>query len=128
MGLFLHTNGEWDKAEQSLLAGKQSEECQELATYLLSQLYAYRGEHQQALRLIDDAMEKFPQVPYFYFEKVKNLVDLQCYEEMIDLLDQINRMLPYHAYKSYFVHLRAEALYKMNKSEELLALLKKKHV
>ncbi|MDM5188433.1 tetratricopeptide repeat protein [Bacillus sp. DX4.1] len=124
-GYFYIQTGEWDKAEQSLLAGKQSEECQELATYLLSQLYAYRGEHQQALRLIDDAMEKFPQVPYFYFEKVKNLVDLQCYEEMIDLLDQINRMLPYHAYKNYFVHLRAEALYKMNKSEELLALLKK---
>ncbi|KEK25079.1 tetratricopeptide repeat protein [Bacillus gaemokensis] len=124
-GYFYIQTGEWEKAEQSLLSGIEYEESEELAIYLLSQLYAYKGEQKQALQFINHAIEKFPQVPYFHFEKVKNLLDLHHYEEMVAVIDEIDQMLPHHSYKAYFTHLRAEALYKMNKMEELLALLKK---
>ncbi|MDR4185714.1 bacteriocin-processing peptidase family protein [Bacillus pseudomycoides] len=123
-GYFYIQIGEWEKAEHSLLAGMEHKENEELAVYLLSQLYAYKGEQKRALQLINDAIDQFPQVPYFYFEKVKHLLDLQCYEEMLTVIDKIDQILPYHSYKAYFTHLRAEALYKMNKNEELLALLK----
>ncbi|WP_243521853.1 tetratricopeptide repeat protein [Bacillus pseudomycoides] len=123
-GYFYIQTGEWEKAEQSLLAGIKHKESEELAIYLLSQLYAYKGELKRALQLINDAIDRFPQVPYFYFEKVKHLLDLQNYEEMLTVIDKVNHILPYHSYKAYFTHLRAEALYKMNKTEELLALLK----
>ncbi len=43
---------------------------------------------------------------------------------MLSVIDNINKQLPYHAYKAYFVHLRAEALYKMNKLVDLQQLLK----
>ena len=45
---------------------------------------------------------------------------------MLAVIDNINNQLPYHAYKTYFVHLRAEALYKMNKLVDLQQLLKEK--
>ncbi|MCI0764407.1 bacteriocin-processing peptidase family protein [Bacillus sp. TL12] len=123
-GYFYIQTGEWEKAENSLLAGMEHKENEELAIYLLSQLYAYKGEQKRALQLINDAIDQFPQIPYFYFEKVKHLLDLQRYEEMLIVIDKINRILPYHSYKAYFTHLRAEALYKMNKIQDLLALLK----
>ncbi len=59
------------------------------------------------------AIVKFPQVPYFHFEKVKYLLDLGKYEEMLVVIDNINKQLPHHAYKTYFVHLREEALAKV---------------
>ncbi|EEL50875.1 bacteriocin-processing peptidase family protein [Bacillus cereus] len=123
-GYFYIQTGEWEKAENSLLAGMDHKENEELAIYLLSQLYAYKGEQKRALQLIDDAIDQFPQVPYFYFEKVKHLLDLQRYEEMLTIIDKVNRILPYHSYKVYFTHLRAEALYKMNKIQDLSVLLK----
>lgn len=43
---------------------------------------------------------------------------------MLEVIDNINSTLPYHAYETYFVHLRAEALYKMNKLVDLQQLLK----
>ena len=55
---------------------------------------------------------------------MKYLLDLGKYEEMLAVIDNINNQLPYHAYKTYFVHLRAEALYKMNKLVDLQQLLK----
>ena len=123
--VYMHT-GEWEKAEEQFIAGMQHKDCEELSTYLLSQLYANKGEQKRALQLIDDAIVKFPQVPYFHFEKVKYLLDLGKYEEMLVVIDNINKQLPYHAYKTYFVHLRAEALYKMNKIVDLQQLLKEK--
>ena len=96
----------------------KDEDCEELSTYLLSQLYANKGEQKRAIQLIDDAIVKFPQVPYFHFEKIKYLLDLERYEEMLAVIDNINTQ-PYHAYNTYFVHLRAEALYKMNKFADL---------
>ncbi|MEN1935903.1 tetratricopeptide repeat protein [Paenibacillus sp. 102] len=125
-GYFYIQTGEWEKAEDSLLAGMEHKENEELAIYLLSQLYAYKGEQKRALQLINDAIDQFPQVPYFYFEKVKHLLDLQRYEEMLTVIDKINRILPYHSYKAYFTHLRAEALYKMNRTQDLFTLLKTK--
>ncbi|MDT3496557.1 tetratricopeptide repeat protein [Bacillus toyonensis] len=124
--VYMHT-GEWEKAEEQFLAGKQHTDCEELSTYLLSQLYANKGEQKRALQLIDDAIVKFPQVPYFHFEKVKYLLDLAKYEEMLAVIDNINSRLPYHAYETYFVHLRAEALYKMNKLVDLQELLKEEN-
>ncbi|MBK5487629.1 C39 family peptidase [Bacillus sp. TH17] len=121
--LYIQT-GEWEEAEEQLLSGQQHKDCEELATYLLAQLYAYKGEQQRALQLINDAIAKFPQVPYFYFEKVKYLLDLERYEEMLAVIDKINHMLPHHAYTTYFIHLRAEAFYKMNNIHDLQALLK----
>jgi len=122
--VYMHT-GEWEKAEEQFIAGMQHKDCEELSTYLLSQLYANKGEQKRALQLIDDAIVKFPQVPYFHFEKVKYLLDVGKYEEMLAVIDNINHQLPYHAYEAYFVHLRAEALYKMNKLVDLQVLLKK---
>lgn len=121
--VYMHT-GEWEKAEEQFIAGMQHEDCEELSTYLLSQLYANKGEQKRAIQLIDDAIVKFPQVPYFHFEKIKYLLDLERYEEMLAVIDNINTQLPYHAYNTYFVHLRAEALYKMNKFADLQKLLK----
>ncbi|PGX14345.1 bacteriocin-processing peptidase family protein [Bacillus sp. AFS033286] len=121
--VYMHT-GEWEKAEEQFIAGMQHKDCEELSTYLLSQLYANKGEQKRALQLIDDAIVKFPQVPYFHFEKVKYLLDLGQYEEMLAVIDNINRQLPYHAYEAYFIHLRAEALYKMNKLVNLQELSK----
>ncbi|WP_433774867.1 tetratricopeptide repeat protein [Bacillus wiedmannii] len=121
--VYMHT-GEWEKAEEQFISGMQHKDCEELATYLLSQLYANKGEQKRALQLIDDASVKFPQVPYFHFEKVKYLLDLGKYGEMLAEIDNINHKLPYHAYEAYFVHLRAEALYKMNKLVDLKELLK----
>ena len=66
------------------------EDCEELSTYLLSQLYANKGEQKRAIQLIDDAIVKFPQVPYFHFEKIKYLLDLERYEEMLAVIDNIN--------------------------------------
>ena len=43
---------------------------------------------------------------------------------MLAVIDNINTQLPYHAYNTYFVHLRAEALYKMNKFADLQKLLR----
>lgn len=57
---------------------------------------------------------------------MKYLLDLGKYEEMLAVIDNINNQLPYHAYKTYFVHLRAEALYKMNKLVDLQQLLKRR--
>ncbi|PGZ01443.1 hypothetical protein COE30_24320 [Bacillus cereus] len=122
--VYMHT-GEWEKAEEQFIAGMQHKDCEELSTYLLSQLYANKGEQKRALQLIDDAIVKFPQVPYFHFEKVKYLLDVGKYEEMLAVIDNINHQLPYHAYEAYYVHLRAEALYKMNKLVDLQVLLKK---
>ncbi len=68
--VYMHT-GEWEKAEEQFIAGMRHKDCEELSTYLLSQLYANKGEQKRALRLIDDAIVKFPQVPYFHFEKIK---------------------------------------------------------
>ena len=45
---------------------------------------------------------------------------------MLAVIDNINTQLPYHAYNTYFVHLRAEALYKMNKFADLQKLLKER--
>ena len=56
--------------------------------------------------------------------KVKYLLDVGKYEEMLAVIDNINHQLPYHAYEAYFIHLRAEALYKMNKLVNLQQLLK----
>lgn len=47
---------------------------------------------------------------------------------MLVVIDNINNQLPYHAYKAYFVHLRAEALYKMNKLVDLQQLLQEEKV
>lgn len=121
--VYMHT-GEWEKAEEQFIAGKQHKGCEELSTYLLSQLYANKGEQKRALQLIDDAIVKFPQVPYFHFEKVKYLLDLGKYKEMLAVIDNINNKLPHHAYEAYFVHLRAEVLYKMNNFVDLQVLLK----
>ena len=40
--VYMHT-GEWEKAEEQFIAGIQHEDCEELSTYLLSQLYANKG-------------------------------------------------------------------------------------
>ena len=45
---------------------------------------------------------------------------------MLAVIDNINTQQPYHAYNTYFVHLRAEALYKMNKFADLQKLLKRR--
>ena len=41
--VYMHT-GEWEKAEEQFIAGMRHEDCEELSTYLLSQLYANKGE------------------------------------------------------------------------------------
>lgn len=78
------------KRKNNLLLACKDEDCEELSTYLLSQLYANKGEQKRAIQLIDDAIVKFPQVPYFHFEKIKYLLDLEQYEEMLAVIDNIN--------------------------------------
>ncbi len=45
---------------------------------------------------------------------------------MLAVIDNINTQLPYHAYNTYFVHLRAEALYKMNKFADFTKTIKRR--
>lgn len=44
----MHT-GEWEKAEEQFIAGMQHKDCEELSTYLLSQLYANKGEQKTCI-------------------------------------------------------------------------------
>ena len=78
------------KRKNNLLLACGMKIVKELSTYLLSQLYANKGEQKRAIQLIDDAIVKFPQVPYFHFEKIKYLLDLEQYEEMLAVIDNIN--------------------------------------
>ncbi|MCG3057153.1 hypothetical protein KZ287_33840, partial [Escherichia coli] len=74
-------------------------------------LYAAKGEHDKALHTINEALGMYPQLPALYMEKVRKLKDLQCYEELLEAVNDLEQILITKEYHSYFTQLKAEAYF-----------------
>ncbi|PEA55460.1 hypothetical protein CON64_08740 [Bacillus pseudomycoides] len=110
-GYFYLFKGDWLKAEEVLRKGMDCEECADTSTYLLAELYSMKGEHEKSLQIITEAMRKFPQVPFFYLEKIKRLYDKKAYDELSQVLHEVQNLLPFHSYQPYFSQIWAEFYY-----------------
>ncbi|MEH7464781.1 hypothetical protein V7166_22865 [Bacillus thuringiensis] len=113
-GYFYLFKGDWLKAEEVLRKGMDCEECADTSTYLLAELYSMKGEHEKSLQIITEAMGKFPQVPFFYLEKIKRLYDKKAYDELSQVLHEVQNLLPFHSYQPYFSQIWAEFYYIYN--------------
>ncbi|WP_035433642.1 tetratricopeptide repeat protein [Bacillus sp. UNC322MFChir4.1] len=110
-GYFYLFKGDWLKAEEVLRKGMTFSECADTSTYLLAELYSMKGEHEESLQIITEAMRKFPQVPFFYLEKTKRLYDQKAYDELSKVLREVQKLLPFHSYQPYFSQIWAEFYY-----------------
>lgn len=110
-GYFYLFKGDWLKAEEVFRKGMNCEECADTSTYLFAELHSMKGEHEKSLQIITEAMRKFPQVPFFYLEKVKRLYDKKSYDELSRVLHEVQQLLPFHSYQLYFSQIWAEIYY-----------------
>ncbi|MGQ5529999.1 tetratricopeptide repeat protein [Bacillus sp. CGMCC 1.60114] len=122
-GYFYLFKGDWLKAEEVLRKGMDCEECADTSTYLLAELYSMRGEHEESLQIITEAMKKFPQIPFFYLEKIKRLYDQKAYDELSQVLSEVQKLLPFHNYQPYFSQIWAEFYYMIGDWTTLQTLL-----
>lgn len=122
-GYFYLFKGDWLKAEEVLRKGMNYEECADTSTYLLAELHSMKGEHEESLQIITEAMKKFPQVPFFYLEKIKRLYDQKAYAELSQVLHEVQKLLPFHSYQSFFLQIWAEIYYTKGDWDTLQTLL-----
>lgn len=122
-GYFYLFKGDWLRAEEVLRKGMNCEECADTSTYLLAELYSMKGEHEESLQMITEAMRKFPQVPFFYLEKIKRLYEQKAYDELYLVLHEVQKLMPFHNNQPYFAQIWAEFHYMKGDWVNLKALL-----
>ncbi|TYR80006.1 tetratricopeptide repeat protein [Priestia megaterium] len=122
-GYFYFQIGEWEKAESYLTEGINKDKKADMCYVLLADLYAFKGEHECALKLVEEGIKKFPQLPSLHMEKVRRLRDLKRDDEIITSLEYIEDRLLNHDYQDYFAHLRADVYFETGEIEKLSQVL-----
>ncbi|WP_028400257.1 tetratricopeptide repeat protein [Ectobacillus panaciterrae] len=122
-GYFYMFKGDWELAEEMFQHGMKNGERADVSAYLLAQLYAGKGEHEAALHILEHAILQYPQVPILYLERIRRLRDLKKHSELLQAMDELDSMLPFHTYKKYFAHLRAEIFYNAGDTVSFTQLL-----
>lgn len=122
-GYFYIQTGEWEKAEYYLSEGIGENKKSDMCFLFLADLYAAKGEHDKALHTINEALSMYPQLPALYMEKVRKLKDLQCYEELLEAVNDLEQILITKEYHSYFTQLKAEAYFYLKNASKLQVLV-----
>ncbi|MDQ0271988.1 tetratricopeptide repeat protein [Cytobacillus purgationiresistens] len=113
---------EKSKAEELLKKGIENDEYGAHCYWILSDYYASAANYSQAVHVINEGLVRFPSMPGLILAKVKRLSELEKWDEMLVLIDQLNEMLPYHHFHDYFLHLHSVSLYRTEKLSELKTL------
>ncbi|RBP89131.1 tetratricopeptide repeat protein [Cytobacillus firmus] len=119
LGFYYLQAGDRTKAESYLTAGLRDEERGHVCYLLLSDLYASTGDREKSLRTIKEGMEEHPQAPALKLELIRRYRDLGFHKDMLSLMNEVDRLVPFHIYKRYFEHLRALSYYQKNELEKL---------
>ncbi|KON87533.1 hypothetical protein AF332_12305 [Sporosarcina globispora] len=128
LGFYYLQTGDRAKAESHLTAGLRDEERGHVCYLLLSDLYASNGDREKSLQTIKEGMEEHPQAPALKLELIRRYRDFGFHEDMLSLMDGLERLVPFHSYKYYFEHLRALSYYQENELEKLHQLTLKKEL
>lgn len=120
----LHS-GRWKEAEETLRNAleDQNAERNDYLRSLLADHLSMVGRQSESLQLLREGQKQFPDNWSYWMDQVRRLFHLNRFEETIRLIEEVNGKNPYHAHRDYYVFLTAECLYKLEKWEELEALV-----
>jgi tetratricopeptide (TPR) repeat protein len=105
--------GNREKAEEYFLQGLNHPEKGRVCYLLLADLKAANGQLEEALSIIEMGEKHYPETPSFLLEKVRRYRDLGKMKEMLEIIKELNELIPEHAYQKYFHHLLGIAYYQL---------------
>ncbi|HEY9576122.1 MAG TPA: CDC27 family protein, partial [Pseudobacillus sp.] len=117
---YLETN-DWEQAEQEVKKGLDLpfHERGDVSWLVYADLLSRQGHHEEALHLLQKGAEAFPECPVFQLEQIRGFRLTDNFQAIIDHVEHLNKENPFHANIDYFIYLKAEALYKLEKWDEL---------
>lgn len=119
---FIHS-GEWAEAEQ-VLEKVLSDEVTERSPYVRLQyadVLAMTGRQKESLDVLERGEQIEPGTWTYRADIIRTLFFLGHYEKTLDLIAAYNEENPYHVHRPSFIYMTAEALYKLERWEELKA-------
>ncbi|MEK4028400.1 tetratricopeptide repeat protein [Pseudobacillus sp. FSL P4-0506] len=117
---YLETNN-WEQAEQIVKKGLDLpfHERGDVSLLVYVDLLSRQGNHEAALHMLQKGTEVFPECPVFQLEQMRSFRLAGDFQAILDHADYLNNKNPFHENKDYFIYLKAEALYKLEKWDEL---------
>ncbi|GLY10327.1 tetratricopeptide repeat protein [Pseudobacillus badius] len=114
---------DWDRAEEEVKKGLQLtfKERGDVSWLVYAELLSRQGNHEEALRALQGGAAVFPEHPVFQLEQMRSYRLMNNFQAILDHVDHLNEEYPLHENRDYFIYLKAEALYKLEKWEELQA-------
>jgi tetratricopeptide (TPR) repeat protein len=105
--------GNREKAEEYFQEGLNHPEKGRICYLLLADLNAANGLLEEALAIIEMGEKHYPETPSFMLEKVRRYRDLGKMKKMLEIINELNKLIPEHAYQKYFHHLLGIAYYQL---------------
>ncbi|WP_203361423.1 C39 family peptidase [Bacillus sp. REN10] len=119
-GFYLDKN-DWARAEQEVQKGLDLpfEQRGDICWLIYADLLSKQGRQEEALAALQKGAELFPEYPVFQMAQYRYFRILGNYPAIVKAFDSLVEENPFHANAAYFIYVKAEALYKLEKWEEL---------
>lgn len=115
--------GKRKQAEESFQLGLDSPDKGRICHLLLADLKAATGQIEEAVEIIAKGIVTYPETPAFLLEQIRRFRDLNKSIEMLEIIKDLNELIPDHSYKKYFRHLTGVAYYQLADFDRLKAYL-----
>ncbi|MFK2824728.1 tetratricopeptide repeat protein [Bacillus sp. B190/17] len=117
---YMETN-DWVRAQQEVKKGLDLsfDERGDASWLVYADLLSRQGSHEAALQVLQKGAGQFPGHPVFQLEQMRIFHLLGNFQEILDRFERLNKENPFHVNVDYFIYLKAEALYRLGKWDEL---------
>ncbi|OZI11154.1 hypothetical protein CEW92_13225 [Bacillaceae bacterium SAS-127] len=118
---FYFDKNDWARAEQEVKKGLDLpfEQRGDVCWLIYADVLSKQGRQEEALAALQKGAELFPEYPVFQIAQLRHLRLLGNYPAVVNRFDSLVEETPFHANASYFIHLKAEVLYKLEKWDDL---------
>ncbi|OAH57418.1 hypothetical protein AWH48_19225 [Domibacillus aminovorans] len=119
---YMETN-DWVQAEQEIVKGLNLpfDKRGDISYLVYADLLSRQGDHEKALHFLEKGAERFPDLPSLQLEQIRRLRNMGRSADVLENVERLNEENPFHANIDYFLYLKAEALYRLEKWDELRA-------
>ncbi|MGM7636324.1 C39 family peptidase [Bacillus sp. Hm123] len=126
---FYLDKNDWTRAEQEVQKGLDLpfEQRGNVCWLIYADVLSKQGWHEEALAALQKGAELFSGHPVFQLAQVRHFRILGNYTALLNAFDSLFEDNPFHTDRDYFIYLKAEALYKLEKWEELQCWVEKNH-
>ncbi|KAB7705848.1 tetratricopeptide repeat protein [Bacillus aerolatus] len=117
---YIETN-DWARAEQEVMKGLDLPFNQrgDVSWLVYADLLSRQGKHEEALQVLKKGADIFPDQPVFQLEQLRRFRHTGNFLAILEHVERLDKENPFHVNVEYFIYLKAEALYYLEKWKEL---------